>query len=75
MLECCGQLGFTNESPSERLLAREVGAEDLDRDFPPQAEVLRQENDAHSAAPDQGFDPVPGEFLPHAEVNGHFRMF
>ena len=75
MVEGGRELGFADESPTKCLLAGEVRTQDLDGDLAAQPKVLREVDDPHPATPDQRLDPVSGELLPHAEVNGHFPEF
>ena len=66
-----GQPRLAQEPLSERVVAGELGCDQLQRDRPVERELGRAVDDAHPAAADDAFDPVAGElgsYLGHVEV-------
>ena len=61
MLERHGQLRLAGEALAEALVERKLGRDELQRDRPLQAQVVRAVDDAHPAAADQLVDPVADE--------------
>jgi hypothetical protein len=62
------ELGLAGEALAETLVERKSGRDELDRDRPLQAKVVRPVHDTHPAAADQLLDPVTEEV--RADVDG-----
>ena len=52
---------FADEPILERLIGRQGGRQELERDRALQGQVGRPEDDAHPATPDQGVEAIPPE--------------
>ena len=68
MLQRHDQLGLAGEARTEPLVARERGRDELQRDRPFQAKVVRPVDHAHSTPADQLLDSVAEEV--GADVDG-----
>ena len=58
VIERGGELGLGQEPLAEALVLGQGGREQLQGDVALQAQVLGQVDDAHSSAPEDGFDPI-----------------
>ena len=61
MVDGGGQPRFAQKALAERVVAGELGCDQLQRDRPIERELGRTVDDAHATAADDAFDQVAGE--------------